>query len=290
MSKIFIEVNQRVNFSITTYDTPVACLFYKQTSDTVRTQPRATVQINDSSYHTLGYFQDLIAEAKSRNILDWDQYKLLAGPEHYHTRQINLNIMHKDLEVIAGIKKYEGIPHEDRQLIDEMHCCLHSLERPDAPLDYNFSPRTWINFDLRAPVEKCQIPEPIKFSRELRPGQVVLTFPYVGKEPLVCAIHQDNSLLTQTCKVIEHISAGWKLYTGNGVVDQWELNQPSDVDGTLTKWFNDNLSDMNTLGYSLEQIINHTGFCIVGEVQDHSVFEYLNTTPRIEITKYSFED
>ena len=290
MSKILIEVNQQVNFSITTYETPVARLFYEQTSRIMKNRPVAVVNISDDSYHTLSYFQELIAEAKAKNILDWSSYELLAGSQNYHSRQINLNQMHKDLEVLAGIENYADLMDQDRQLLDEMHCCLHSLERPDAPSYYNFSPRAWINFNLRVSVEKYSIPEPIKFSRSLRPGQVALTFPYVGKEPLVCAIHQDNSLLSQTCKINEHISTAWKLYTGQSVVDQWELNQPSDVDSTLTKWFNNNLAAMNNLGYSLEKILDHTGFCVVGEVQDHSVFEYLNTTPRIKVTQYGFED
>ena len=93
-------------------------------------------------------------------------------------------------------------------------------------------------------------------------------------------------MLSQTCKIVDRISLSWKLFSGNFISGHWMANQPDDVDAVLTEWYYENKNDIDAMGYSLQQIIDHTGFCIIGEVDDHSVFEYLNNTPDIEVTDY----
>lgn len=291
MPKIYVEINQQVNFNIIIRNDPVSSIFYRQHVDLMRRQPESyKAKIVDATKYTINYFIDLIKQAQSQGAIDWSHYDIKFGPEYYAENQLQFNNMHKDLEVVAGIHKYGDLSSEARSLIDEMHCCLHTLETDSAPLDYNFTGRDWILFNYYADLEKTLMPEPVKFTREIQPGQVILDYCYVGKEPLVCALHDDNSILLQTCKMIDRISASWKLYTGKYTCQAWLPQMPDNIDQTLTNWYYQHEDDMKTLGYSLEKIIDHTGFYVVGEIDDHSVFSYLNNTPNITVTDYKLVD
>ena len=119
----------------------------------------------------------------------------------------------------------------------------------------------------------------------------MLDYGYVGKEPIYCAIHKDNSMLQQTCKMIDRISLSWKLYVNPTPLTQWGPDPwPADVDATLTEWFNDNLTDMSALGYTLQKVLDHAGFYTVGRIDDLSKLDYLRNTPNIQVTKYELID
>jgi hypothetical protein len=131
------------------------------------------------------------------------------------------------------------------------------------------------------------MPELVKFARVIKPGEVQLDYPYVGKEPFFCMMHNDNSMLQQTCKMIDRISLNWKLHLNNFNGTNWGPSPwPDDVDAALTEWYYANQPDLTMLGYSLEKIIDHTGFCIPGRIDNLSKLEYMRNTPNIQITGY----
>ena len=291
MPKIYIEINQAIDFTISIYDTLVGEKFFNQLvtirkSDSVRSVP----VITDFTKYTINYFITLIDQAARTNTLNWSAYNIQAGAEFYEANQVQFNSMHKDLEVLAGIHKYAGLDDSQMQLVDELHCCLHSLETSEAPLDYKFTERHLANMSyFMNRGEDDQMPEPVKFSRVICPGEIMLEYPYVGKEPFSCMAHHDNSKLQQTCKMIDRISYNWKMHLGDYNNTRWyppPAPAPDNVDEALTKWYYLNQADMDALGYSLQKILDHTGFCIVGRIDNLSKLEYMRTTPHIQITGY----
>ena len=287
MPKIYVEINQAVDFNIDIYDTPIGEQFFNQhveitKQDSVRSIPVLT----DSTKYTISYFIELVKEANKTSTIDWSQYTIRPGVKHYKANQLQFNLMHKDIEVVAGINKYAGLDDAQKKLVDELHCCLHNLETANAPLNYKFLGRTYANFSyfINGP-KNNHMPEPVKFARAIQPGEIMLDYPYVGKEPFFCMIHHDNSMLLQTCKMIDRIGLNWKLRLNTFISRSWGPG-PQYVDAALTDWFYANQSDMTTLGYSLQQILDHTGFCIPGKIDDLSKLEYLRNTPNVQITGY----
>jgi hypothetical protein len=289
MPKIYVEINQAVDFYIDIYNTPVGEKFFNQHLTISKLDPvRSVPVLTDFTKYTINYFITLIDKATKTNTIDWSMYNIQAGAEFYESNQVQFNSMHKDLEIVAGIHKYAGLDDSQKKLVDELHCCLHSLETANAPLDYKFSGRTYANFSyfINSP-KNNQMPEPAKFARAIQPGEIMLDYPYVGKEPFFCMVHHDNSMLLQTCKMIDRIGLNWKLHLNANIGRAWGPGpEPQDVDAALTDWFYANQSDMTTLGYSLQQILDHTGFCVSGKIDDLSKLEYLRKTPNVQITGY----
>ena len=294
MPKIHIEINREIEFNINIYDDPISQIFYQQhqrarTEDSVR----SVASIVDNTKYTINYFLSLVQRAKEIEAVDWTGYRIQPGIENYESNQLQFNDMHKDLEVVAGLNQYAGLSQDQKDVLDDLHCCLHTLETKSAPIDYQFRRRdvALFNYYMWTPERLAVMPEPVKFKRQIEPGEVQLDYGYVGKEPIFCAIHHDNSMLQQTCKMIDRISLSWKLYLGENTGHQWGPDPwPDDVDATLTEWFNDNCEDMAALGYSLEKVIDHCGFYTVGKIDDLSKLEYLRITPNIQVTGYKLID
>ena len=288
MSKIHVEINQAVRFDIEIYNDPVSQLFFQQHQDIGQRDPdRSVATIVDTTKYNINYFIDLIQQANSAGVVDWTRFDIKAGLDHYDSNQYQFNDMHKDLELIAGINRYAGLDDAQMKLVDDLHCCLHSLETSSAPLDYRFDSRSYVNFNYYVGYNLNLMPEPVKFKRSIEPGEVMLDYPYVGKEPIFCMMHHDNSILQQTCKMIDRISISWKLCVGNCTGKQWGPDPwPQDIDTELTEWYHQNKGDMDALGYDLQKILDHTGFCTVGRINDLSVLKYLRTTANIQITDY----
>lgn len=288
MPKIHVEINQTVEFNIDLYTDPVSQIFFEQHKKINQTDPiKSKAVIVDIDKYTINYFIDLIKQAQSLGAVDWSHYDIKPGPDYYESNQTQFNLMHKDLELIAGVQKYQGLNTEQIKLLDDLHCCLHCLEKDSAPLDYTFSPRAYVLFNYYMDYERTLMPEPVKFKRSIEPGEIMLDYGYVGKEPIYCMIHEDNSLLQQTCRMIDRVSLSWKLYAGTRIGTQWGPDPwPKDVDAELTQWYYQHQTDMEALGYSLEKILDHTGFYTVGKIDDLSVLEYLRTTPNIQVSDY----
>ena len=289
MPKIYLEINQAIEFHINIYDTEIGDQFFKQHLAMSAQDPVGSVPvITDFTKYNINYFRDLIEQAHQSAALDWSQYVIRPGPEHFHSNQVQFNAMHKDLEVVAGLNHYAGLDADQIKLVDDLHCCLHSLETTEAPLDYNFTQRTYANMSYFIDSPKHnQMPESVKFSRTIQPGEIMLDYPYVGKEPFFCMMHGDNSLLQQTCKMIDRVSLNWKLHLNSQPGYTWGPPPwPADVDAELTAWYYKNKADMDMLGYSLQKILAHTGFCVPGVIDDLSTLEYMRTTPNVQVTGY----
>lgn len=290
MPKIHIEINKAVDFNIDIYDDPISQIFFQQHQRARAEDPvRSIATINDPTKYTISYFIDRVEYAKTIGAIDWTQYSIKPGLENYENNQRQFNAMHKDLEVAAGINKYAGLNPEQRDVINDLHCCLHSLETTQAPMDYNFQVRNvaTFNYYMWTSDMLSVMPEPVKFRRSIEPGEVNLDYGYVGKEPIHCAIHNDNSMLQQTCKMIDRVSLSWRLYLGKTTETRWGPDPwPDDIDATLTKWYYENKEDMDALGYTLQKILDHAGFYPIGRVDDLSKLDYLRNTPNIQVTGY----
>jgi hypothetical protein len=289
MPKLYVEINRAVDFNIDIYNTSIGEKFFNQHVEIGKQDPvRSFPILTDFTKYTINYFITLVEEANNTNTINWSQYNILPGAEHYEDNQLQFNSMHKDLEVVAGINNYAGLDNKQKKLVDELHCCLHNLETAEAPLDYKFTGRCFANISyyIKGPTDN-HMPEPVKFTRVIQPGEIMLDYPYVGKDPFFCMMHNDNSMLKQTCKMIDRVSLNWKLHLNSHAGTRWGPSPwPGNVDASLTKWFYANQSDLDTLGYSLQKILDHTGFCIPGKIDDLSKLEYLKNTPNIQITGY----
>lgn len=294
MPNIYVEINKSVDFKIQIYMDPISQMFFNGHKLLMENNPNAAIAtIKDPNKYSIAYFNNLISIAYSNNILDWRHCQLSADPTEHSKNQIILNMLHKDIEVIQGIKKSQGMTHEQKQLLCDMHDCLHALESiKNISEFYKHKPRSFIPFRYYSNQELPLIPEPVKFKRQFNPGEIKLVFAYVGKEPMDCLLHNDNSMLQQTCKVLDRISLNWLLNVAEYPWYKWSdsPNWPMDVDQALTAWYAENQTDMQALGYSLEKIINHSGFCTVGKITDLQVLPYLRNQQTIEITDYRLED
>jgi hypothetical protein len=288
MPKFHIEINNAVDFNIDLYDTKVAELFYNAHRDLKNNHPDwAAASLQDYNRFNITYFKELIADAQQQNIVDWAHYTILPGAENYAANQVIFNQMHRDVEVKAGINKYEGLEDHQRLLVDELHWCLHSLESEDAQLDYQFKPRDIVQLTYRGELQRPEMPKDTVFSRVLYPGEIMLDFPYVGKEPLYCMMHNDNDMLEQACKIIEHISFSWKLNLSRKPSTQWAGGTwPKDIDAALTSWYMQHKEQLDNMGYSVELMLARSGFCPVGIIDDISKLEYIRTSPVIKLTNY----
>jgi len=196
--------------------------------------------------------------------------------------------MHRDVEVRAGIEKYAGLEDDQRLLVDELHWCLHSLESPNAPKDYKFVPRDVIQLTYRGELVRPEMPKDTVFKKQLLSGEIMLDYPYVGKEPLYCIMHDDNDMLEQACKIIEHISYSWKLHLSPRTATQWAGGPrwPRDVDAALTAWYYEHQTILDRMGYGLDLILARSGFCPVGIVDDVTKLDYVRHQPVIKLTNY----
>lgn len=292
MSKIYFELNNEKDIFVQIYDDEVSQIFYQQQKNLL-SQKSIIPELDDPSTNTFSYFKKLIKKAKKINAVDWTHYEFKFGEEHYPTNQQILNEMHKEIEVIGGIKNYERCSNEQIDIFNKLHFCLHNLENKEAFTDYREQKRNILLTRYYAGDDLLSlIPEHTKFKRTLEMGEIFLDYCYVGKEPILCAIHNDNSILEQTCKMIDRVSITWKLclhdeqYTS--IVGNDFTNE--DVDNILRKWFYENETAMNNLNYSLEKIINHTGYYSVGKIDDSESLEYLKNSPNLEMTKFELID
>lgn len=288
MPKIYIELNKTIDFYIDIYEDAISQIFFQQLLNLKQTRGKNGLPVfNDLAKYNINYFIDLVHRARDIDAIDWTQYDIRPGAENFENNQKQFNLMHKDLEVLAGINKYGNLDLTQISLVDELHCCLHALEHANAPMDYEFHPRTIANFNYYVNYERTLMPEPVKFKRSVDPGEISLDYCYVGREPFSCWQTGDNSMLRQTCKIIDRIGASWKLYVMPWRVSRWGPDPwPKDVDAVLTEWYYEHKDDMDYLEYSLEKILNHTGFYTVGKITDISKLDFLRFTPIIEVTNY----
>lgn len=289
MPKFYLEINNEVDFYVDLYDNPVVERFYAAHKDLQDNHPDwAHAALQDYNRFNIDYFKDLINQAQTQNIVDWAHYQILPGAEHYDANQVIFNQMHRDVEVKAGINKYEGLEDNQRLLVDELHWCLHSLESPDAPKDYKFRPRDIIQITYRGELVRPEMPEDTVFSRSIDPGEIMLDFPYVGKEPLYCLMHNDNSMLEQACKIIQHISFSWKMHLSPHTAQQWAGGPywPKNYDKEMTEWYMQHKETLDSMGYSVPLMLARSGFCKVGKITDTSKLEYIRTQPVIKLTNY----
>lgn len=289
MARIYVQINNEIDFHIQIYDDEISQIFFLQFAALKGLYPdHYKVEINDVNKWTVDYFIELVAKAKQTNVVSWDHYPIVSGADSFQANQPYFNDMHKDLEVIAGIQKYGNLDQAARDLVDELHCCLHSLEKENAPQSFVFQPREVVNFKYKlGHIHKTKMPGQPKFKRVLESGQVFLDFPYVGKEPTFCMMHNDNTMLQQTCKIIDRVTYTWKLYTGTEPCTRWGAGPwPDNFDTALTAWYNQNREDMQALGYSLQQVLDHTGFYPVGEIDNKEHLLYLRNHPRLDVTAY----
>ena len=289
MPKFHVEINNEVDFYINLYDHEVAERFYQAHADVKRNHPDwAQARLQDHNRFNITYFKKLIAQAQAQNIVNWAHYEILPGAENYAANQVVFNHMHRDVEVRAGIEKYAGLEDDQQLLVDELHWCLHSLESPDAPKDYKFQPRDIVQFTYRGELVRPEIPKHTVFKKQLLPGEIMLDYPYVGKEPLYCIMHEDNNMLEQACKIIEHISYSWKLHLSPTTATQWAGGPcwPRDVDAALTAWYYDHQETLDRMSYGLDLILARAGFCPVGIIDDVDKLDYIRHQPTIKLTNY----
>lgn len=292
MSKIYIKINDDVDFNIRLYDDAISKIFYQQLVDLRESQfSRHQAFVSEKNRFNLQYFRSLLDQARNQGIFDWQHFQISPDLAKRKSNQVQFNAMHKEVEVLAGIQKYGDLDADERRLVDEIHHCLHALEAPDPMIEPGWRPRVFLAMRYDANIDrKTLMPSDTKFKRYLAPGQVTLDFPYVGKEPLICLLHKDDSQLLQTCKVIDHVSYTWNLFLGPGMTRNIIPEQPHNIDAALTAWYEDHKADMEHLGYDLQKVLDRTGFCTVGEIDDKSCLKYLRNMPRVEVTEYRLID
>lgn len=292
VSSIYLEFNNECETWVDIYDTPLGEAFYQQ---------HKQLKLNNACYgqpiladharYTISYFNRLVQQAQEVPGIDWYKYNILPGEHNYHHNQQQFNDMHRDLEVLAGINNYQGLTNSQKSLMNELHCCLHTLETPAAKYMYEFRGRDFMQFKHDIAMTMSRIPQGTRFDRVIHQGQVILDYPYVGKEPMACLMHQDNTILQQSCRVVDHISAGWKTNVSTAEQKNWlPVQFPEDIDSSLTSWYYDNIVDMNALGYDLDLVLARSGWPIVGQIRDMRKIKYLRYTEYLEITGYELVD
>jgi hypothetical protein len=283
-----VEFNKNIEVRVDIYDTTLAQIFYDQhVHYQNNVESYGTPSLMDHSRFTIKYFEELIEKARDIPGFSWQQYDIKPGMENYINNQRQFNSMHRDLEVWAGINKYAGLSVPQQTLLNELHCCLHTLETPNVKHRYEFRGRDFLQ--IRHDIEKTltRMPDKTKFERVVFQGQIVLEYPYVGKEPMACLLHNDNSELEQSCRVIDHVSLGWKMNVSRGEQTHWlPRTFPENIDQALTEWYYTNQKSLDNLGYDLDLILSRSGWAVVGQIRDVRQLGYLRKTQYLEITGY----
>jgi hypothetical protein len=101
-------------------------------------------------------------------------------------------------------------------------------------------------------------------------------------------MHEDNNMLEQACKIIEHISSRLKLHLAPSPATQWAGGSrwPKDVNAALTTWYYEHQATLDRMGYGLDLILARSGFCPVGIINDVSKLDYVRNSPVIKLTNY----
>ena len=291
MTKMKIEINFNFELCIEFYDNALADLFVKQHKTLKNLHSNNYWPRFDNNVYTIKYLEDLITKA-NKEILNWN-YSIKPGIENYKQNQLIFNQMHKTIEEIAKNNTLHNYNQRQQSLLHEIHCAIHGIEYPDAVYDKSFNGRGCINAGyFHGSSDKLEkMPNDIKFSRTLHQGEMFLDYPYVGKEPFYCMLHEDNSNLLQTCKIIDRVSLSWLLYLQPKTVTNFLTNHNVDnIDANLTEWYKNHQTTLEKLNYSLDDVLNHTGFAKIGKITNINDCEYLANTRYLNINAYEIID
>lgn len=291
MAKIYVEFNDEIDFNIDIYDDEVSNIFFQQQKK-LNDSEKYLPEIDKFELYSIDYFHELIQKAKNLGIIDFTKYVISPKKEDFQTNENQFNEMHKTIEVMAK-NLFSMVPEIHQPILNNIHNCLHYLEEKNLASDLSYKEFTKRNFlktmySKRDPSTYSMIPESVKFSRNILRGEVTITYCFTGREPIICAVTNDNSILSQTCKMVNRIGYNWILYLNDSsytVAAKNNILSGKKIDQTLEKWYYENKEFADSVNYSLEKLINRTGYYPVGIVRNEDALSYISETKSINITK-----
>ena len=181
-------------------------------------------------------FAQKIKRANTQFGFDW--------PENPST-QDEYNRMHKDIETALDKKA---------DLLQNIHHDLHTKEvgKGASHIQIVWS-ESLGQFYGKQPISVDMPSDAEPFEKELRYGDVYLGFPYVGKSPEVCMLHNDNRNLLQTCRIHNKIVCDILI----SIVDQ-----TCETDAQLISWYDENKITM----FTKNEMLKYNGWATIGEV------------------------
>lgn len=204
-----IILNENIQLNIQFRDSQFVHEWIKMVSK----RPNDSLRLIDNAQPTIERFNYL--RRTCDQLLNWNWSSL-------EITQENLNLMHKDLELLQiGVEK---IPDKDHP-VHELHQHLHQIE--ESILRGRIHDPQYLHFQSfhhdRIPIDDHTI-----YQSKSLPGALVLEYPYVGRDPISAMLNNDNQSLLQTCIPALDACAGFRVFysavsISNGLLAELEL-------------------------------------------------------------------
>jgi hypothetical protein len=209
----------------------------------------------DPCKYNLAYFAVLAQQAN--NILGWDWAQDRYTPN-------DLVRLHKDIEQYLA-NGFENIPQEHDNLLHELHYALHAIQG-------NSSRGNWIQVEWFSS-DGITVPADLKFTTQLKFGDVKLQNPYVGHDPIFVYRQQDFYNISQTCKFHDLVRPGINIMIKP---DYFEITDH------YKSWYNTHAPHW-VQENSWDKVLRFTGWPVVGRVKNLDVLQQIATSPVFEI-------
>ena len=209
----------------------------------------------DPCKYNLSYFAVLAQQAN--DLLGWDW-----AQDSYSIN--DLIRLHKDIEQYLA-NGFDHIPQEHDHLLHELHYALHAIQG-------NCSRGDWIQVEWFSS-DGIPMPSDLKFTTQLKFGDVKLQNPYVGHDPIFVYRQQDSYNISQTCKFHDLIRPGI-----NVVINPDQFN----ITNHYKLWYSTHAKDW-VQENSWDKVLRFTGWPVVGKVKNLDILQQIATSPVFEI-------
>jgi len=209
----------------------------------------------DPCKYSLNYFAVLAQQAKEA--LNWNWVQGSYSLE-------DLVRLHKDIEQYLA-QGFENIPEKHDNLLHELHYALHAIQGGN-------SRGNWIQVEWFSD-DGIVVPDDLKFSTQLKFGDVKLQNPYVGHDPIFVYRQHDSTNIPQTCKFHDLVRPGINIMIKS---DRFIIND------VFKQWYETHAPDW-VQQHSWNKIVRYTGWPVVGRVKNLDVLEQIAVSPVFEI-------
>jgi hypothetical protein len=189
-----------------------------------------------------------------------------------NTSQQNFNDMHKDLETFDE-SLYQPWTESDDDLLIKLHSSLHEVENCLAKSKNNNNSKVirfkWWNTSIPWFTK----PEFIPISA-MTYGDIFVDYPHVGKSPTMCMNDNDNSILSQTCKLPDACPSGFYIL--------FDKRHPGPAQTSvvliqrLTEWYNKHIDQLSSM-FSLEKMLSYEGKYRIGSIKNIEVLSLIES-------------
>jgi hypothetical protein len=222
----------------------------------------SNVIFRDKKYYTLDVLCELAKKANDCLGWDWDLSDLSLE---------NLTILHKDIEYLVG-DGYENLPAEYDDLVHDIHFALHSIQD-------NNERGSWLQLEWYNDSGFEITPEEYPAKRVCEVGDIKLQNPWVGHNPSMVYMQNDNTNIMQTCKFHDFVKPGINI-----ILKQYGSDATYE---NYYEWFTKHCPEFIEK-YTWETTKSFIGEPVVGKILNIEDLELAISNPYLEFEEIIF--